>query len=101
MSETSFLSELSLYDINLYLQLDYKTENTGQASTTLFNMTDEPSPDCFLWPPAFGCSPAISGVHGRYVQRKKRRFVPLSNQITEAFFPQILVKTLTPAAFEK
>lgn len=71
MSQTSFLSELSLYDINLYLQLGYKTENTGQASTTLFNMTDEPSPDCFLWPPASGCSPAISGVRGRYVQRKK------------------------------
>lgn len=37
--------------------------------------------------------PPLAGVHGRYVQGKGR-FVPLSKQITEAFLPQILVKTV-------
>lgn len=55
----------------------------------------------------FGLPPLAALLHiqvctdGLYRKKKKGRFVPLSNQITEAFFPQILVKTAAPAAFEK
>lgn len=69
------------------------TENTGQLCTVLFTRTDEASPDCLLGAPASGRPPAYSGVHGRYVQ-EKGCFVPLANQITEAFLPQILGKTM-------
>lgn len=83
----------SLSDINIRVQEGHTTENTAQLCTTLFTRTDEASPDCLLRAPASGRPPAYSGVHGRYVQ-EKGRFVPLSNQITEAFLPQILVKTM-------